>query len=109
EDALNLPLLSLGALGLVSVAGHVCSDSFASMVRAVANNDLYTARTLSRETADVVDALMNHMPGEISAKDALHAEGMLHKRDRRMPLLQADEEQVAFVTAQLTRSGYLSE
>lgn len=109
EDALNLPLLSLGALGLVSVAGHVCSDRFASMVRAVANNDLYTARTLSRETADVVDALMNHMPGVISAKAALQAQGILDNRDVRMPLLPADEEQVAFVTAQLTRSGYLSE
>ena len=109
EDALNLPLLSLGALGLVSVAGHVCSDRFASMVRAVANNDLYTARTLSRQTADVVDALMNHMPGVISAKAALQAQGILDNRDVRMPLLPADEEQVAFVTAQLTRSGYLSE
>src|SRR5699024_5346371 len=96
EDALNLPLLSLGALGLVSVAGHVCSDRFASMVRAVANNDLYTARTLSRETADVVDALMNHMPGVISAKAALQAQGILDNRDVRMPLLPADEEQVAF-------------
>src|SRR5699024_5443318 len=109
EDALNLPLLSLGALGLVSVAGHVCSDRFGSMVRAVASNDLDTARTLSRETADVVDALMNHMPGVISAQAALQAQGILDNRDVRMPLLPADEEQVAFVTAQLTRSGYLSE
>ncbi|WP_181275788.1 4-hydroxy-tetrahydrodipicolinate synthase [Brevibacterium oceani] len=109
EDALNLPLLSLGALGLVSVAGHVCSDRFAQMVRAVANNDLNTARILSRDTADVVDALMNHMPGVISAKAALQAQGILDNRDVRMPLLPADEEQVAFVAAQLTRSGYLSE
>ena len=109
EDALNLPLLSLGALGLVSVAGHVCSDRFAAMVSAVANNDLNTARTLSRDTADVVDALMNHMPGVISAKAALQAQGILDNRDVRMPLLPADEEQMAFVAAQLTRSGYLSE
>jgi 4-hydroxy-tetrahydrodipicolinate synthase len=109
EDALNLPLLSLGALGLVSVAGHVCSDRFAKMVAAVAGNDLNTARILSRETADVVDALMNHMPGVISAKAALQAQGILDNRDVRMPLLPADEEQVAFVAAQLTRSGYLSE
>ena len=109
EDALNLPLLSLGALGLVSVAGHVCSDRFAAMVAAVANNDLNTARTLSRDTADVVDALMNHMPGVISAKAALQAQGILDNRDVRMPLLPADEEQMAFVAAQLTRSGYLSE
>ena len=109
EDALNLPLLSLGALGLVSVAGHVCSDRFAAMVSAVANNDLHTARTLSRDTADVVDALMNHMPGVISAKAALQAQGILDNRDVRMPLLPADEDQMAFVAAQLTRSGYLSE
>jgi 4-hydroxy-tetrahydrodipicolinate synthase len=109
EDALNLPLLSLGALGIVSVAGHVCSDRFSQMVHAVANNDLNTARILSRDTADVVDALMNHMPGVISAKAALQAQGILDNRDVRMPLLPADEEQMAFVVAQLTRSGYLSE
>ncbi|MFF8892829.1 4-hydroxy-tetrahydrodipicolinate synthase [Brevibacterium casei] len=109
EDALNLPLLAIGALGLVSVAGHVCSDRFAAMVRAVYDNDLDTARRLSYETVGVVDALMNHMPGVISAKAALQAQGILTNRGTRMPLLPADEEQTAFVTAQLTRSGYLSE
>ena len=109
EDALNLPLLALGALGVVSVAGHVCTPRFAEMVAAVANNDLTTARAIAHETADMVDALMNHMPGVISAKAALQAQGILDNRGTRMPLLPADEEQMALVTAQLTRSGYLSE
>lgn len=107
EDALNLPLLSLGAVGIVSVAGHVCTDKFASMVTAVADNDLTTARALSLETNRIVDALMNHMPGVSSAKAALQAQGVLENRVTRMPLLPADEEQMAFVSAQLTRSGYL--
>lgn len=109
EDALNLPLLSIGALGVVSVAGHVCTDKFAAMVKAVADSDLSTARALAFETADMVDALMNHMPGVLSAKAALQAQGILDNRGTRLPLLPADEEQMAFVTAQLTRSGYLSE
>ncbi|WP_137826343.1 4-hydroxy-tetrahydrodipicolinate synthase [Brevibacterium sp. 2SA] len=109
EDALNLPLLAIGAVGLVSVAGHVCTDRFAPMVAAVAANDLDTARRLSTESAGIVDALMNHMPGVLSAKAALQAQGILDNRGTRMPLLPADEEQTAFVTAQLTRSGYLSE
>ncbi len=49
---------------------------------------------------------MNHMPGVISAKAALEAQGILTNRGTRMPLLPADEEQYAFITAQLTRSGY---
>ncbi len=109
EDALNLPLLSIGALGVVSVAGHVCSDKLALMVKAVFDNDLNAARQISMETTGVVDALMNHMPGVISAKAALQAQGVLENRGTRMPLLPADEEQMAFVSAQLTRSGYLSE
>ncbi len=109
EDALNLPLLTIGALGVVSVAGHVCTDKLAAMVRAVFDNDLNTARTISMELIGVVDALMNHMPGVISAKAALQAQGVLENRGTRMPLLPADEEQMAFVSAQLTRSGYLSE
>lgn len=109
EDALNLPLLSLGGIGIVSVAGHVCTDLFAQMVKAAAENDLLTARALSHKAANIVDALMNHMPGVISAKAALQAQGILDNRGVRMPLLPADEEQMAFITAQLTRSGYLSE
>ncbi|MGO2037772.1 MAG: 4-hydroxy-tetrahydrodipicolinate synthase [Brevibacterium sp.] len=109
EDALNLPLLAVGALGVVSVAGHVCSADFAKMVAAAAADDLRTARAISFATNDMVDALMNHMPGVLSAKAALQAQGILDNRDVRMPLLPADDEQMALVTAQLTRSGYLSE
>ena len=47
EDALNLPLLSIGAVGVVSVVGHVAADRYAAMVRAVEAGDLAQAQQLN--------------------------------------------------------------
>ncbi|WP_349827649.1 4-hydroxy-tetrahydrodipicolinate synthase [Brevibacterium litoralis] len=107
EDALNLPLLAAGAVGVVSVAGHVLGAEWARMVTAVAAGDLACARSIAYDASDVVDAVMNHMPGAISAKAALELQGVVPNRVTRMPLLPATEDQVAFLRERLTRSGYL--
>ncbi len=107
EDALNLPLLAAGAIGVVSVVGHVCADRFASMVAAVEANDLDTARRVAHEVLPVVDAVMNHMPGAVSAKAVLELQGVIPTRATRMPLLPAADDQVEFLRDRLRRSGYL--
>lgn len=107
EDALNLPLLAAGAVGVVSVVGHVLADEWARLVRATEANDLATARAIALDAIDVVDAIMNHMPGAISAKAALELRGVVPNRGVRAPLLPATDEQVAFLRERLTRSGYL--
>lgn len=107
EDALNLPLLAAGAIGVVSVVGHVCADRFASMVAAVESNDLDCARRIAHEVLPVVDAVMNHMPGAVSAKAALELQGVIPTRATRMPLLPAADDQVEFLRDRLRRSGDL--
>ena len=44
DDAVNLPLLALGATGVVSVVGHVAGEQYAAMVAAVDRGDLAAAR-----------------------------------------------------------------
>lgn len=107
EDALNLPLMAFGAVGIVSVVGHVSADKFASMVAAVGDNDLDSARRIAGELAPLVDAIMNHLPGVVAVKAALELQGVIPTRATRMPLLPAADEQVEFLRAQLIRSGYL--
>lgn len=45
-DELNLPMLALGAAGLVSVSAHLVGDQLAQMCAAVEAGDLDTARTI---------------------------------------------------------------
>src|SRR5699024_9038129 len=48
EDALNLALLTHGAVGVVSVVGHVAAAQYAEMIRAVDSTDLPRALRLHR-------------------------------------------------------------
>lgn len=56
-DELNLPMLALGAAGLVSVSAHLVGDALATMCHAVAVGDLATARTLHLQMMGVHRAL----------------------------------------------------
>lgn len=47
DDALTLPLLAVGAVGVIGVATHWCAPVMAEMVRAVERGDLVEARRLN--------------------------------------------------------------
>ncbi|GAA2103181.1 4-hydroxy-tetrahydrodipicolinate synthase [Brevibacterium salitolerans] len=108
EDALNLPLLAIGAVGIVSVVGHVASDRLSALVSHAANDDFAAARALAWELVPLVDAIMNHMPGVVAAKAALELQGVIGTRATRLPLLPADAGQMEFVRRALQRSEYLT-
>jgi 4-hydroxy-tetrahydrodipicolinate synthase len=108
EDALNLPLLSIGAVGIVSVVGHVAADRFSTLVSLVASNDVATARRIAADLVPLVDAIMNRMPGVVAAKAALELLGVIPSRTTRLPLLPADAQQVDAVRLALRRSEYLT-
>jgi 4-hydroxy-tetrahydrodipicolinate synthase len=108
EDALNLPLLSIGAVGIVSVVGHVAADRFSTLVSLVASNDVATARRIAADLVPLVDAIMNRMPGVVAAQAALELLGVIPSRTTRLPLLPADAQQVDAVRLALRRSEYLT-
>ena len=108
EDALNLPLLSIGAVGIVSVVGHVAADRFSTLVSLVASNDVAAARRIAADLVPLVDAIMNRMPGVVAAKAALELLGVIPSRTTRLPLLPADAQQVDAVRLALRRSEYLT-
>ena len=101
EDALNLPLMAAGAIGLVSVVGHVAAKDLARMVDAVHNNDLMQARHVAANLVPTVDAVMNHMPGVVAAKAALELAGIIQHRGTRLPVLPATDEQMEFLRSKL--------
>jgi 4-hydroxy-tetrahydrodipicolinate synthase len=107
SDALNLPWLTIGAAGLVSVVGHVASREHAAMVAAVDAGDLVTARAVSNRLLPAVRGIMTRTQGAIMAKAALQLAGVLPHRTLRLPLVAATDEQVALLRADLEEANLL--
>ena len=101
EDALNLPLLALGATGVVSVVGHVAGEQYAAMVAAVDRGDLAQARTLHTSLIQVVDAIMTTSQGAIMAKAALVELGVIESATVRLPLVESPPEHLELLRAAL--------
>jgi 4-hydroxy-tetrahydrodipicolinate synthase len=77
DDALILPFMAVGGVGLVSVAGHWAAPEFAGIIASVEKDDWEQARVLNERVAEScgfesTEAYPNPMP----AKAAMRALGM---------------------------------
>ena len=107
DDVVNLAWLALGAVGVVSVVGHVAGNEFRAMIDAVDAGDLATARAIHTKLIPAIDALMNTSQGAIMVKAALKEQGVINSDAIRLPLLPADEAMYAVLRDGLTKAGLL--
>jgi 4-hydroxy-tetrahydrodipicolinate synthase len=105
EDALNLPLLAVGAVGVVSVVAHVAAGKYVAMVRAVDAGDLAEARRVNNDLLPAVRGIMSRMQGAIAVKAALQLLGVLPQRTTRPPLMDATDEEIATLRTDLMAAG----
>jgi 4-hydroxy-tetrahydrodipicolinate synthase len=105
DDALNLHHLANGAVGVVSVVGHVVGTHHAAMVAAAEKGDLAAAREQYRAVLPVVRGIMTRGPGAVMAKAALQLIGVLPGRAVRLPLLPADDALLAQLSEDLVLAG----
>ncbi|NEM08260.1 4-hydroxy-tetrahydrodipicolinate synthase [Geodermatophilus normandii] len=103
EDMLNLPMLALGAVGVVSVAGHVVGPRLAEMIAAVESGDLAKAREVNDSLLPVYTGIFRTQ-GVILAKAALRELG-LPSGPVRPPLVDATPDQIAQLRADLADGG----
>ncbi len=108
DDVLNLAHLAQGAVGIISVVGHVAGREYAAMIQAVEAGDLAAARAIHQRLVPVVDAIMNTSQGAIMAKAALVELGVLTSAFVRLPLVQSPPEHLAKLRDGLARSGITS-
>src|SRR5919205_816468 len=94
EDMLNLPLLALGAVGVVSVVGHLVGPRLAELIAAVESGDLVKARAVNESLLPVYTGVMGGGQGAMMIKAALR-ELHLPAGPVRPPLVDAGPEQVA--------------
>src|SRR5829696_4780290 len=103
EDMLNLPLLSLGAVGVVSVVGHLVGPRLAELIAAVESGDLVKARAVNESLLPVYTGIFRTQ-GVILVKAALRELG-LPAGPVRPPLVDATPEQVTQLRADLIAGG----
>lgn len=103
EDPLNLPWLSAGAVGVVSVIGHVVGDRLRQMITAYESGDIATARDVHYGLLPVYRS-MNFVGGVIFAKTAMRLCGY-ETGQPRLPLPAATDEQVRIITSDLWDAG----
>jgi 4-hydroxy-tetrahydrodipicolinate synthase len=100
---LNLPLLALGAVGVVSVVGHVVGPRLAELIAAVESGDLVKARAINERLLPVYTGVFRTQ-GTILIKAALRELG-LPSGPVRPPLVDATPEQVAQLRSDLAAGG----
>jgi 4-hydroxy-tetrahydrodipicolinate synthase len=105
EDALNLPLLAIGAVGMVSVVAHVCTDRYAAMLHALDAGDLAQARHINAAVLPAVRGIMTRTQGAIMVKAALQLLGVIEHRTTRPPLIDASTDEVDLLKQDLAEAG----
>ena len=108
DDSLNLPWFAYGAVGVVSVVGHVAGELTRDLLEAVEAGDLAKARELNYRIQPMVEALMSHTQGAIASKVALQLLGVLDSGKVRLPLSQAEPETVEIIRRALQSANLLS-
>ena len=102
-DVLNLPLLSVGGVGVVSVVAHVFARELAAMIAAHDAGDVAGALALHRRLLPAYQGFFTTQ-GVITTKAALSLLG-LPGGPVRAPLVDATPDEVAAVRAAMTASG----
>jgi 4-hydroxy-tetrahydrodipicolinate synthase len=103
DDILNLPLLSVGAAGMISVVGHLVGDRLKAMAQALSTGDVLEAAAINRSLLPVYTGCFRTQ-GVILTKAALEMQG-LPAGPVRLPLVDATDEQRAVLRADLAAGG----
>ncbi|MFJ4192257.1 4-hydroxy-tetrahydrodipicolinate synthase [Kitasatospora sp. NPDC089509] len=103
DDILNLPLLSVGAVGVVSVVGHVVAGSLKTMIEAYLAGDVAKATVVHQGLLPVFTGMFRTQ-GVILTKAALDLQG-LPAGPLRLPLVGATPEEIDRLRQDLAAGG----
>jgi 4-hydroxy-tetrahydrodipicolinate synthase len=104
DDMLNLPWLSVGAAGFVSVTGHVVGDRLHDMIDAYRAGRVREARQIHLDLLPVTIGIMTRTQGAIATKAALNLLGLPGGRVRG-PLIDATATQMEQLRTDLVAGG----
>jgi 4-hydroxy-tetrahydrodipicolinate synthase len=106
EDPNTLAFLELGGVGVVSVTAHLWGPQIAEMIRRCREGDSEGARAIHEDLQPSYDLLriqVNPIPIKAALNLAGHQVG-----GHRLPLVEADEEELVQIRSCLERAGLLA-
>ncbi|MCF6524896.1 4-hydroxy-tetrahydrodipicolinate synthase [Streptomyces sp. JJ36] len=103
DDMLNLPLLSVGAIGYVSVVGHLVTPELRAMLEAHVSGDVVKATEIHQKLLPVFTGMFRTQ-GVITTKAALALQGM-PAGPLRMPLVELSPEETEQLRRDLAAGG----
>ena len=95
DDGMTLPLMSIGANGIVSVASHIIGKEINEMVQTFLSGDVRKAAKLHRTLLPTMEAMFI-APSPSPVKAALNMSG-IEVGNVRMPLVEIDESEEKFI------------
>ena len=105
-EALSLPMLVVGARGLMNAVSNLAPARVAALYEAVEQGDLATARKLHAELFELNQSIfLDTNPGPL--KYMMSRLGLLDSPELRLPLVPMDGEQAKILDKVLIRSGLL--
>ncbi len=108
DEALLLPFLSVGAVGLVGMAGHLVGNRLAEVIALADAGEPVAAREAFLAVLPVVDLVCGSGNGALRSKLALALLGTLPSAAMRLPQAPAGDDEVAEVRAGLAAAGLSS-
>ncbi|WP_099250663.1 4-hydroxy-tetrahydrodipicolinate synthase [Mycobacterium sp. shizuoka-1] len=105
DDALNLPWLTMGAVGFISVWGHLAASQLRDMLSAFNSGDIATARKIGVTLAPL-NAAQARLGGVTLAKAGLRLQG-IDVGEPRLPQMPATPEQLDELAGDLRAAGVL--
>lgn len=103
DDMLNLPLLSVGAVGFVSVVGHLVTPELRAMLEAHLQGDVAKATEIHQQLLPVFTGMFRTQ-GVITSKAALALQG-LPAGPLRLPLVDLTPEETEQLKRDLAAGG----
>ncbi|MFJ3905974.1 4-hydroxy-tetrahydrodipicolinate synthase [Streptomyces sp. NPDC090025] len=103
DDMLNLPLLSVGACGFVSVVGHVVAPELRAMLDAYLAGDVQKATEIHQRLLPVFTGMFRTQ-GVMTTKTALNLQGQ-PAGPLRLPLIGLTDEQTDQLRLDLAAGG----
>jgi len=105
-EALSLPMLAIGATGLMNAVGNLAPRRVAALYDAVAAGNLAEARCLHTELFELNQSIFLDT-NPIPLKHMMMRLGLLPTPEVRLPLLPLDGERAKTLDAVLRRAGLL--
>lgn len=99
DDGLTLPVLAIGGVGVVSVAGHIIGNEMQDMIQSFKNGDLKRAATLHGQLLPVIKSLFRQ-PSPTPVKAALEMQGVA-AGSVRLPLVPLTNEETEQLKASI--------